>query len=74
MFADLGEILAAGGCGYEDLGSVRAYLTDVADRPLLDGPLRTAFGAARPAATLVGVPGLAVPGAKIELDAVAVVR
>lgn len=73
VLADLGAILAAGGCSYGDVVTVNAYLTDVADRPLLDEQLRTAFGRARPAATLVGVRGLAIPGAKVELDAIAIV-
>jgi enamine deaminase RidA (YjgF/YER057c/UK114 family) len=73
VLSDLGRILAAGGCSYRDVVSLNAYLTDVAERPLLDAPLQSAFGSARPAATLVAVRGLAVPGARVEVDAVAVV-
>jgi enamine deaminase RidA (YjgF/YER057c/UK114 family) len=52
---------------------VSVYLLDVDDRPLIN-PLRQAFfGSARPASTLVEVSGLAVPGAKVEIDAVAAV-
>jgi 2-iminobutanoate/2-iminopropanoate deaminase len=73
VLAELGGILAAGGCSYGDVVAVSAYLTDVGDRPQLDGPLRSAFGSARPAATVVEVRRLAVPDARVEIDAVAVV-
>lgn len=73
VLADLGAILAAGGCTYEDVVTVNAYLTDIAERAFLDGPWEAAFGIAKPAGTLVEVGGLAVPGARVELDAIAVV-
>jgi len=69
---ELGRILAAAGCSPSDVVKVCVYLTDVDDRPRIN-PLRQAFfGAARPASTLVEVSGLAVAGAKVEIDAVAV--
>jgi 2-iminobutanoate/2-iminopropanoate deaminase len=74
VFDDLGEILAAGGCGFEDVARLTVYLTDIADTPQVQAAQERAFGAARPAGTLVGVSGLAVPGSYIEVDAVAVVR
>lgn len=73
VFADLGEILAAGGCSSADVATVNVYLTAIADAPRVEEPLQRAFGGARPAGTLVEVPGLAISGAKIEIDAVAVV-
>lgn len=70
---ELGRILHAAGCAPRDVVKVCVYLTDVDDRPRIN-PLRQAFfGDARPASTLVEVSGLAVPGAKVEIDAVAVV-
>ena len=70
---ELGRILDAAGCSTRDVVKVSVYLTDVDDRPRIN-PLRQAFfGEARPASTLVEVSGLAVPGARIEVDAVAVV-
>ena len=69
---ELGRILHAAGCATADVVKVCVYLTDVDDRPRIN-PLRKAFfGDARPASTLVEVSGLAVPGAKVEIDAVAV--
>jgi 2-iminobutanoate/2-iminopropanoate deaminase len=70
---ELGRILRASGCAAADVVKVCVYLTDVDDRPSIN-PLRQAFfGSARPASTLVEVSGLAVPGAKVEIDAVAAV-
>ena len=74
VFAELGEILAAGGCGFADVARVNVFLTDVADRPLVNPVRQRLFGEARPASTLVEVSGLAVAGARIEVDAVAVAR
>jgi enamine deaminase RidA (YjgF/YER057c/UK114 family) len=74
VFADLGEILRAGGCDFGDVAKVTVYLTDVDDRPRINSIRQEAFGEARPASTLVEISGLAVPGAKIEVDAVALAR
>lgn len=71
VFAELGRILAAAGCGFEDVIKVSVFLTDVDDRPKINAVRQAVFGAARPASTLVEVSGLAVPGASIEVDAVA---
>ena len=70
---ELGRILDSASCAASDVVKVSVYLLDVDDRPLIN-PLRQAFfGSARPASTLVEVSGLAVPGAKVEIDAVAAV-
>jgi enamine deaminase RidA (YjgF/YER057c/UK114 family) len=73
VFGELGAVLAAGGCGFADVAKVNVFLTEVADRPLVNPVRQRVFGEARPASTLVEVSGLAVPGARIEVDAVAVV-
>jgi enamine deaminase RidA (YjgF/YER057c/UK114 family) len=73
VLAELGRILAAAGCTPSDVVKVSVYLAHIDDRPRIN-PLRQAFfGAARPASTLVEVSGLAVPGAKVEIDAIAAV-
>jgi 2-iminobutanoate/2-iminopropanoate deaminase len=70
---ELGRILRSAGCSAQDVVKVCVYLTDVDDRPRIN-PLRQAFfGSTRPASTLVEVSGLAVAGAKVEIDAVAAV-
>jgi len=73
VFGELGTILEAGGAGFPDVVKVSVFLTDVRERPLVNPVRQRVFGAARPASTLVEVSALAVPGARIEVDAVAVV-
>ena len=73
VFRNLGDVLAAGGATFADVVKVTVFLTDVDDRPLINPIRQEAFGAARPASTLVEVSRLAVPGARIEVEAVAVV-
>ena len=71
VFHNMREVLAAAGCGFEDVVKVTIYLTDVDDRPSINPVRKEVFGEARPASTLVEVSRLAVPGAKIEVEAVA---
>jgi 2-iminobutanoate/2-iminopropanoate deaminase len=66
-------VLAAGGCRFEDVVKVTIFLTDIDDRPKINPLRQEAFGATRPASTLVEVPRLAVEGAKVEIECVAVV-
>jgi 2-iminobutanoate/2-iminopropanoate deaminase len=71
VLANLGQVLATAGLGPRDVLKVTVFLTDVADRPRIN-PLRQAFfGDARPASTLVEVSGLAIPGMKVEIEAIA---
>jgi 2-iminobutanoate/2-iminopropanoate deaminase len=74
VFENLGAVLAAAGATFADVVKVTVFLTDVDDRPLINTVRQEAFGPARPASTLVGVSGLAVPGAKIEVEAIALAR
>jgi 2-iminobutanoate/2-iminopropanoate deaminase len=73
VFENMRAVLAAGGCGFEDVVKVTVFLTDIDDRPLINPVRQTAFGATRPASTLVEVPRLAVAGAKVEIECVALV-
>jgi 2-iminobutanoate/2-iminopropanoate deaminase len=70
---NVGAVLAAAGCSFADVAKVTVFLTDVDDRPAINPVRQEFFGDARPASTLVEVSRLAVPGAKIEVEAVAVV-
>jgi 2-iminobutanoate/2-iminopropanoate deaminase len=72
VFRNLREVLAAGGAELADVVKVTIFLTEIDDRPRINPVRQEAFGAARPASTLVEVTRLAVPGAKIEVEAVAV--
>jgi 2-iminobutanoate/2-iminopropanoate deaminase len=73
VFRELARILAAAGSSLAGVARMNVFLTDVQDRARINPVRREAFGGARPASTLVEVSGLAIPGAKIEVDAVAVV-
>ena len=74
VLANMGKILAAAGAGFEDVLKVTVYLTDVADRSKINPVRQEFFGKARPASTLIGVAALAVPGMKVEIEAVAGLR
>jgi reactive intermediate/imine deaminase len=73
VFENMRLVLIAAGCSFADVVKVTIYLTDVDDRPRINPVREEAFGGARPASTLVEISGLAVPGAKIEVEAVALV-
>jgi 2-iminobutanoate/2-iminopropanoate deaminase len=72
VFEGLGRVLAAAGAGPQDVVKVTVFLTDVDDRPTINPLRQEFFGDTRPASTLVEVSRLAVPGAKLEVEAVAV--
>ena len=66
-------MLTAGGSSFADVAKVTVFLTDVDDRAKINPVRQEFFGDTRPASTLVEVSALAIPGAKIEVEAVAVV-
>jgi 2-iminobutanoate/2-iminopropanoate deaminase len=73
VLENMRAVLAAGECRFEDVVKVTIFLTDIDDRPKINPLRQEAFGATRPASTLVEVPRLAVPGAKVEIECVALV-
>jgi reactive intermediate/imine deaminase len=72
-FANVGAVLDAAGSSFADVVKVTVFLTDIDDRPKINPVRQEVFGESRPASTLVEVSRLAIPGAKIEVEAVAVV-
>jgi 2-iminobutanoate/2-iminopropanoate deaminase len=74
VFANVGSILEAGGATFADVVKVTVYVTDIDDRVRINPVRQEVFGATRPASTLVEVSALAIPGAKLEVEAVALVR
>ncbi|HVM80178.1 MAG TPA: RidA family protein [Stellaceae bacterium] len=74
VLQNMGKILAAAGAGFEDVLKVTVYLTDIADRAKINPVRQEFFGKTRPASTLIGVASLAVPGMKVEIEAVAGLR
>jgi 2-iminobutanoate/2-iminopropanoate deaminase len=73
-FANVGAVLDAAGSSFADVAKVTVFLTDIDDRPKINSVRQEVFGESRPASTLVEVSRLAIPGAKIEVEAVAVAR
>lgn len=71
VFTNLGSALRAAGSSFADVLKVTVYLTDIADRARINPVRQEFFGSARPASTLVEVSALVLPGARIEVEAVA---
>jgi 2-iminobutanoate/2-iminopropanoate deaminase len=70
VFVNMKKILETAGTGFDRVLKVTVYLTDVADRTKINPVRKEFFGAARPASTLIGVNELAIPGMKVEVEAV----
>ena len=74
VFANMRDVLAAAGCTFADVVKITVFLTDIADRPHVNPVRQEVFGETRPASTLVEVPALVIPGARIEVEAIAVIQ
>lgn len=70
VFENLRAVLAAGGCGFDDVVKATVYLADMADFATLNGIYSEAFGAHRPARSTVQAAALP-KGARVEIDLVA---
>ena len=73
VFENMRAVLNVAGCGFQDVLKVTVFLTDIDDRPKINPLRQEVFGNTRPASTLVEVPRLAVEGAKVEIECVALV-
>lgn len=71
-FANIRHALERAGAGFGDVVRITAYLKDLADYPIYAKVRTETFGADWPASASVGVSDLLL-GAKLEVDAVAVV-
>ncbi len=74
VFLNMKLVLDAAGASFADILKVTVYLLDVNDRRRINPVRQEFFGAARPASTLIGVSELAIPGMKVEIEAVAGLR
>ena len=74
VFRNMQLVLDAAGASFADILKVTVYLLDVEDRRKINPVRQEFFGAARPASTLIGVSELAIPGMKVEVEAVAGLR
>jgi 2-iminobutanoate/2-iminopropanoate deaminase len=70
IFRNLDTVLRAAGAAAADVLKVTVYLTDIDDRARINPVRQQFFGTARPASTLVEVSKLAIPGMKVEIEAV----
>ncbi len=71
--ANIDACLKAAGAAAEHVVKVNVYLTDIADRGLINPPRQRYFREHRPASTLVGVSALVLPALKVEIEAQAVI-
>lgn len=69
----LDRALDAVGCSFEHIVKVTVFVTDINDRAEINTVRQRRFGAFRPASTLVEISRLVVPGAKVEIDAIAAI-
>jgi reactive intermediate/imine deaminase len=74
VFLNMKLVLDAAGASFADILKVTVYLLEVDDRSKINPVRQEFFGAARPASTLIGVSQLAIPGMKVEIEAVAGLR
>ncbi len=70
IFSSMDKILKAAGATFNDVLKVTVLLTDVNDRTKINPVRQRYFGSARPASTLFEVSRLAIPGMKVEIEAV----
>jgi reactive intermediate/imine deaminase len=73
VFRSMELVLRAAGCTFADVVKVTTYLLDIGDRATINPVRQEVFGDARPASTLVEVSALAIPGALLEIEAVAAI-
>jgi 2-iminobutanoate/2-iminopropanoate deaminase len=75
IFINMRTVLADAGADLGDICWLQFFVTDMNDRLVMDDVRRRFFGDAdQPAATLVEVSRLALPGAVVEVNAIAVVE
>jgi 2-iminobutanoate/2-iminopropanoate deaminase len=67
-------VLKAAGADFADVLKMTVFLTDIEDRARINPVREEFFGSARPASTLVEVRRLALPGMKVEIEAIVGLR
>jgi 2-iminobutanoate/2-iminopropanoate deaminase len=71
VFRNMGHVLRAAGSDYEHVAKLTIYLADMSDARHMSPVRREFFGEIRPASTLLQVASLAIPGMRLEVDAIA---
>jgi enamine deaminase RidA (YjgF/YER057c/UK114 family) len=72
-FDNLRRVLLAAGAAVGDIVKLTTFVTDAKDYEAISAGRREALGPLTPASTLVQVAALLVPGAVLEVEAVAVI-
>jgi len=72
VWASLGTVLAAAGLGYEHLVKTTTYVVGEANVPAIRAVRKELAPPKPPASTMLVLPALAIPGALVEVDAIAV--
>ena len=62
-----------GNVGFKDVLKVTVYLLNVNDRSAINPIRKEFFGEHRPASTLIGINELALPGLRVEIEAIAAI-
>jgi 2-iminobutanoate/2-iminopropanoate deaminase len=70
VFESLRKLLRHVGADFVDVLKVTVFLTDVQDRAAVNIVRKQYFSQSRPASSLIGVNNLALPGLRIEIEAV----
>ena len=68
---NIAAVLAKAGARFDDVVKVTVYLRRIGDRAAVNTVRQRFFGESRPASTLVEVSAFVIPGALVEIDAVA---
>jgi len=71
VLTNIRDILAGCGATLADVVRCAVYLTDAADFKAMNEVYAEFFGEAKPARTTIVAAALPVPGAKVEIDAIA---
>ena len=71
IFENMGKILAAEGCGFDDVLKVTVFLRNMEHRVLINPVRQAGFGESRPASTLVEIAKLVDPEMLVEIEAIA---
>jgi 2-iminobutanoate/2-iminopropanoate deaminase len=71
VLSNISRILEGCGSSRHDVVKCQVYLADVKDFAKMNEVYAEFFGESKPARTTIGVAALPLPGAKVEIDAVA---
>jgi 2-iminobutanoate/2-iminopropanoate deaminase len=73
IFDLIAKSLAAVGASFVDVAKLTVFLTNIEDRRAVNEIRKAVFGAHKPASSLVEISRLVIPGALVEVEAIAVI-